>query len=83
MQIQMPEWLKGDILDVRRVVTYYLALQEKADTNKPRQPKIAFPKVGHPSFFLFLQKPIYKIFDILCICTCSICILIPVRPNTN
>ncbi|KAI5123281.1 hypothetical protein M0805_009302 [Coniferiporia weirii] len=42
-KIQMPEWLKGDVLDVRKVVSYYLALQE-ADASGVRQQKIFFPK---------------------------------------
>ena len=41
----MPEWLKGDVLDVRKVITYYLALQE-GETPGVRPQKIAFPKVS-------------------------------------
>lgn len=39
-KLQMPEWIKGDVLDVRKVVSYYLALQESGK----RQTKIVFPK---------------------------------------
>ena len=44
-KLQMPDWLKGDVLDVRKVVTYYLALQEAQGSSK-RQTKIVFPRVG-------------------------------------
>lgn len=41
----MPEWLKGDVLDVRKVITYYLALQD-GEVPGARPQKIAFPKVS-------------------------------------
>ncbi|KAL5529068.1 hypothetical protein ACEPAG_5042 [Sanghuangporus baumii] len=44
-KVQMPLWLKGDVLDVRKVVTYYLALQEGSVSKRPR-PKNSFPKGG-------------------------------------
>ena len=43
-QIVMPEWLKGDVLDVRKVVTFYLALQDAGPTTV-RSQKVAYNKV--------------------------------------
>jgi len=40
----MPDWLRGDVLDVRKTVTYYIALQEECVKKRP--PKVNFNKPG-------------------------------------
>lgn len=44
----MPDWLKGDVLDVRKTVNYYLTLQEVgASAVAARQQQyVAFPRVS-------------------------------------
>lgn len=51
----MPEWLRGDVLDVRKTVNYYLALQEAGASAVAmrQQQHIVFHKVsmGSKNYF--------------------------------
>ena len=59
----MPEWLKGDVLDVRKVITYCLSLQEGEKPGAWSQ-KPTFPKVSD-SFYC----SVFMVFGDICFLT--------------